>query len=298
MKQNSYLVPALFSIAITLLSFGCAKQELEVSYLYVPGFEVAASATSGDISTQITDVRVVIGPQTLGFYPLPARIPILASGEQTIRLEPVVRIAGEASNRIVYPMYEVFEELLTLVPGTVDTIRPIIDYVTSSNFAYVEDFETSVPSLPLDLDDFPQTTFQTSSENVSTGSGSGRVTLTAAASVCEVATPVLNNSGATWNRIWLEMDFYRGDAPVAIGLLPEIPGPAETRIFRYFQGGNSRQPGDDGRWVKLYFELVDNGLDEFATRPFRIGFLAVLPDTASTSTADVFIDNLKVVYQN
>lgn len=289
MKQKIFgAVGLLLFVAVAFIS-GCEKQELEVSYLYVPAFEVLESASSGDISTQITDVRVVIGAQSLGFYPLPARIPILAAGPQAIRLEPTVRIGGIANNRIVYPFYEVFAETLDLIPGTVDTIRPRINYAADVKFAFVEDFEGSSPSLPLDLDEFPDTRFSRTTNNPSKGTGAGVASLSMGSEIVEMATPVLNASSEKWDRIWLELD-YKGDIPMAVALLPETPGGDETRLVRYGQGASARE-----EWRKLYFEMVDSGLDEFAEQPFRIGFLSILDTTA---TAEVFIDNIKVVYRN
>ncbi|MFK8054711.1 MAG: hypothetical protein AB8F78_01220 [Saprospiraceae bacterium] len=298
MNSKSLLKAGVCLFAVATLFLGCAKEELDVSYIYLPAFEILPSATSGDITTQITDVRVVLGAESLGFYPLPARIPILGSGSQLVRLEPVVRVAGLASNRIVYPFYEVFEETLNLVPGTIDTITPQLNYRSSVSFAYVEDFEGSDPSFPLNLDDFTETEFVRSTANVRSGSGSGMATVTEDASVLEVATPVLNTNGQTWNRIWLEMDFYRDESAITVAVLPETPETDETRLFRYEQGGNKKNEGESGRWIKLYFELVDNGIREFATEPFRIGFLSALDQTDTSTTADIVIDNIKVVYQN
>jgi len=288
--KRQHIATAL-AFAALLFTSGCAKQELEVSYLYVPAFDVVESANSGDISTQITDVRVVIGAQSLGFYPLPARIPILAVGQQAIRLEPSVRVGGIANNRIVYPFYEVFDETLNLVAGTVDTIRPSINYAPSVTFAFVEDFEGSSPALPLDLDEFADTRFVTTNDNPSVGSGAGKATLMESSEIVEVATPVLNASSEKWDRIWLELDF-KGDVPMAVALLPETPGEDATRLVRYGQGVSARED-----WRKLYFELVSSGLDPFAEQPFRIGFLSIL-DQNEFTTAEVFIDNIKVIYQN
>lgn len=289
MKRN-FMIRFLSSVlVIFLLLTGCETEELEVSYIYIPAFDVEANAQSGDISTQITDVRVVLGAESLGFYPLPARIPILASGENLVRLEPVVRIAGLAANRIVYPFYEVFEETLTLVPGSIDTIRPTISYTSTSGFGFVEDFETSNPTLIFDLDDFSDTKFETTATNPSSGSGAGVATLTTTSRIVESATPVLNPTGQNWNRIWLELD-YRGDVPLTVAILPETPGSENTRLNRYTQGVSDRD-----EWRKIYFELVTNGQEEFASQPFRVGFLAVLDTTV---TSNLYLDNIKVVHQN
>jgi len=294
MILKSLVKSSIYFFAFAILFLGCAKQELEVSYIYLPAFEVLPSSSTGDISTQITDVRVVLGPESLGFYPLPATIPILGSGEMRLRLEPVVRVAGIASNRIVYPFYEVFEETRMFVPGRVDTIIPQLNYDPSVTFAYVEDFEGNTPSLPLDLDGFPNTNFVPSTLLPRSGAQSGRATLMGDTAIVEAATAVLNVAGQTWNRIWMEMD-YRGDVPLGVAMLPEEIEATEVRITRYVQGAQQCSACTREDWVKLYFELVDNGLRDFATRPFRIGFLAA---NDSARTADVFIDNVKIIYQD
>ena len=284
---NSFLI---VSLLFTFLFFtGCETRDLEVTYIYVPAFDVQPNGQSGDISTQITDVRVVLGPESLGFYPLPARIPILASGEHLVRLEPVVRIAGLAANRIVYPFYEVFQDTLNLIPGTIDTIRPSISYVSTSSFGYVEDFETNNASLILDLDDFTDTRIEKTTINPSVGTGAGMATLSTASNIFETATPVLNSTGQEWSRIWLELD-YRGSIPLAVAIISETPGADDVRIPRYVQGVGAR---DEFR--KIYFELVSSSLQEFASSPFRVGFLAV---SDSSTAGNIFLDNIKVVHQN
>ncbi len=284
---SSFLIVTL--IFTVLLFSSCETRELEVTYLFVPTFDVEGNGMSGDVSTNITDVRVVIGAESLGFYPLPARIPILASGEHRIRLEPVVRIAGLSANRTVYPFYEVFEETLDLVPGTIDTIRPTISYVSTSSFGYVEDFETNNASLILDLDDFSETQIERSTDSPSLGSGAGVATLTRDANILEVASPVINSTGQAWNRIWVEVD-YKGTVPLALALIPETPGPDQERLPRFVQGISSTE-----QFIKIYFEVVANSQQEFASAPFRLAFLAVLD---STETANISVDNIKVVHQN
>ncbi len=286
MKISPYLLLALLAIGAA----SCQEKDLDVGYLYVPAVDVQASATSGDITQAVEHVRVVVEAQSLGFYPLPARVPILGTGERRIRIEPAVNPSGRSTRLEVYPFYEAYEQQFSLRQNQTDTIRPQLNYIPTAEFALVEDFVSGSGPLRVDLDEDAATSLDIVTDPLDPSRRVGMVTLTEEAPIFEIASEVLNRSEPIIEA-WLELD-YRGDATLSIALLPEDVGTEAERGGRYNQGV---LPRDD--WRKLYFDLNESilALDLYEGN-FRISFLAGF-DPEGPETQQLFLDNIKVVYR-
>ncbi len=272
------------------LLWACATEDLDVAYLYVPAFSVVVDGQPEP--SAITDVRVVLGAESLGFYPLPARIPILGTGLRRVRLEPVVQRNGRSEERTVYDPYEAFEADLQLLAGRTDTIRPVIGYAEGANVVFTESFESPTSALILDLvDSVSAPLTQLTGAGVRTGLGSGRIAFSRDEPVFEVASTTLPGVSSTTRRIWVEFD-YRGEVPLIVGLVGDNPTalPAgASRADRYSIGARDRAD-----WQKFYFDILDAANREFVESGFRVALLAQV-QADSAESRSVFIDNLRVV---
>ena len=142
---------------------------------------------------------------------MPARIPLLATGRQQVRLEPVVQRSGQAANRLVYDPYTAFQEELDLVPGRTDTVRPVVSYAPGITIAFREGFENNASPFVLDLvadGSAPQTIF--SGDGVSSGGGSLRIDFSATKPVVEIASVAVVGIPERVRQVWLECDFRGG----------------------------------------------------------------------------------------
>ena len=281
------------SLLLALLSWSaCAPEDLDVAYLYVPGFEVEIDGVTEP--SAITDVRVVLGSENLGFYPLPARIPILGTGTRRVRLEPAVQRSGMSAERVVYDLYTAFEAELPLRLGQTDTIRPTVTYSPATTVAFEERFEGPSTALTFDLvpgGSAPLTLV--GGDSARAGASSGRIDFSRERPVYEVASFALMGIPADATQVWLEVD-YRGSVPLVVGLVEPTPSPLPEgfpRQARYAVGARVRED-----WQKFYFDIIDPLNRDFVGAGFRVALLAeVAPDSAAGR--QVFVDNLRVAYR-
>ena len=268
----------------------CGVDELDVAYLHVRDVAVAPAADAPDDG--VVALRIVRGPTSLGFYPVPADVPLLGTGAATVSVEAAVRRSGLSQELRVYPMYAPAEAELVLGPGATDTLRPTFRYRDEVVVALDEGFESPSDALALDLRD-ASPPIDRVTEGASAGAASGRIRLTAEAPVFEVASGVIVPARAPLLDLWVELD-YRGDVPLAVALLPAaVPplAPGQSPAARYFQGALPREA-----WTRLYFDIVGGDDRDFLGAGFRVSLLAI-HDPSRGETQDVLIDNLRVVYR-
>lgn len=260
------------------------------SYLYVPAFPLNTNATQGTNSNKITDVWVSIGDQFQGVYSLPALIPVLATGEQTILLEPGIKDNGIGDKGRVYPFYQSFQAKLTLTPNEVDTLRPVTFYRSETRFAFIENFEQG-SSIFQDLisgNDFNK--IRSTKEGAFEGS-SGIITLDKNNPTVTLGTSNrYNNLTAKNVNVYLELN-YKSEADVIFGVVAYKNGAAINTSY---------DPGFRARadWNKIYFNIsalvASSNYDEY-----KIVLQAALPSLNNVFTKDkasVWLDNIKLVH--
>lgn len=133
------------ALAIALGLSGCSLYTADKgipSYLYIPEFELESTyAEHGSGSANIKDVWVFIDGDVQGVYPLPAHFPILREGSVQVQLSAGILLNGISATRAIYPFYTQAGAGATLNAGQTDTLRPVVTYRTSTQFAWMEDFE-------------------------------------------------------------------------------------------------------------------------------------------------------------
>ena len=130
--------------AIVCLFFCSCNPQMEVpSYIWVDSvdFQVLNSGAQGTASYKITDVKVTANGQSLGFYQLPARIPILESGLTKLNLSAGIMLGGVPQQRREYPFYTPYVVTVDLKKGKIDTLHPYYTYTDNAKFYQIEDFE-------------------------------------------------------------------------------------------------------------------------------------------------------------
>jgi len=138
---------AVFAVAaIFCIFFWSCSAKMEIpSYIWIDSvdFQVSNSALQGTASHRITDVRVYANGQSLGFYQLPARIPILESGNTKFNIHAGFMIGGVPQKRAEYPFYTPYMMDVNLKKGEIDTVRPYFTYTHNAKFDLKEDFESA-----------------------------------------------------------------------------------------------------------------------------------------------------------
>ena len=280
---------ALLLVGVGLTA--CNEEELEVAYLTVPSVAVAPAGRPE--ADAIAAVRLVVDSLSLGFYPVPAEVPVLALGPRRVRLEPAVRRSGLGGEVVVYPLYEALTRELDLRASGVDTLRPIFGYVPGAVIGLEEGFESAATQFSRDLSPGGSAPLAMTTADPRDGTAAGLITLTPEAPVYEVASAVIRPGRASLLDLWVELD-YRGEGILAVALLPEDAGPAPAGTppsARYSQGALPRET-----WTRFYFDIVDASNRDFVAEGFRVSLLAIY-DAGLGARQELFVDNLRVVYR-
>lgn len=278
----------LISLTISILQ-SCSKDEAQIpAYLTVPSISLVTDAGQGSNSENINHAFFYVDDQFIGGYELPATIPVLASGETRLRIEPGIKANGVADRPDEYPFYKAIEQTVNFTPEEEISIAPTTRYKDNVKFGFIENFNSADHIFTIDLDNDPETKIELTNEGAFEGN-SARITLTEQNNEVIIATDFLKNDLADLPQngtpIWLEID-YKTDVEVIVGIVgvDQFGEPTEFPDF----GINPKST-----WNKIYFDLTNRvQLVQF------IGFQIFIA-AANTTRADeqqVFLDNIKVAY--
>lgn len=283
-KVNFYL------LGIILLITGCDLEKEPVpAYVHLKPFIVDASDGQGTERQKLTDAWVSLA-QTgdfLGVYELPATLPIIGDGNTDLVIQPGILENGISATPDIYNFMTLFETTADLTPGETDTIQLATGYNPRVIFHYVEDFEGNNS-----LNEIIDTTIMTPIEVTSTPGeafegNSVKFTLNDTHPKMEVAYDGFMELPTEGDEVFLEMH-YKNEGALQVALLG-YEDTSSKPVLTFFIALNPRST-----WNKVYIDLT-NQLVNFGTRftNFKILFGAQLPD--GVSSADYFIDNLKVM---
>ena len=287
----------LWGLGIFLLGFSSCEiinpPEQIPAYVHLKDWTVEANpgVPHGSLSSKITHAYVFAGVEFIGIYTLPATIPILLEGNQTITADPMVLQNGQSFLLDFHPFLDRYEIDVELIPSQIDTLQPITRYIDNATYHFVENFESGSPIFSDERDTDLETFIEGSNEEVFEGSRSGRIYLNADHPFIEVATrsdfqfPL---RGA--NNVFLELD-YKTELDVLFGLVGVDAG--GFGIPNYEFGVPPK-----GDWTKVYFNLTDQViLSGFEN--YQIGITAGLPlnDDGSFAVEEgvIYLDNVKLI---
>lgn len=275
--------------AILLLVFpACNTEEEEPAYLTIDnvvenssGLEAAALA--------ITEVWVFANGTFLGAYALPARIPVLLSGETAIEVRMGIRVNGINETPDTYPFYAPVFRSIELIPGNIHPLGVLpVRYDDSATFLVQDDFEEGTPRAFTQLL-VGQRGIEADDTNAFEGNGSGLIRLDEDNLAVEVVTEELfsNLTSLSQGNIWLEVS-YLSEAPVLWGVVGSQPNQPLEQFYEL--GFRPR-----ANWQKIYFNLtrtiVTSDLESvnFGLRTFL--------SNNEQSTANVWLDNIRIIYE-
>jgi hypothetical protein len=294
-RNNSNSLLLFFCLAFSLSSCELINPEEELpAYLYIQEFNLQTNESAeGSDSEKITEAWLSVDGRFLGAYPLPARVPVLAAGEQEISLQAGIRDNGISSTPEVYPFYRTFRQNVALSPLTTDTLRPQTGYTDNTTFAFIEDFEQGAPIFQDIRIGTTDNEMRTVEDVVFEGQASGRIRLDAMSPAAELATTTrFRNLTANSPFVYLELN-YRSEVPVVWGLIGFRDGVPGTGTPLFDPGFRASE-----EWNKIYFNLspllATGNFDAY-----QIALQAVLPQEDGEFTqpeAFVWLDNIKLVH--
>ena len=107
-------------------------------YILVDTFTFDASPTLQEMgpskSTNIKDAWLIVDNKVVGVFELPAKIPVLESGNKPVVISPGILLNGIKATRSPYPFYEPYFDTSAFIPGTNIKYDPTYNYLKEIGF--------------------------------------------------------------------------------------------------------------------------------------------------------------------
>lgn len=269
----------VYAVIVYFLFISCNKEEPRPAYIYVSDMEIIAASNFGSSSNNISDVWCIQNDNVQGVYELPVRFPIIAEGPTTLIFQAGIKMNGVSTTRISYPFYNNYEITLDLQPGETDTVKPIINYVSSVNVAFIENFDNS--------NSFSQMQRTATVSEIFEGLGSGKLEVAPNDSFVRAGS---NRFNIPLRRaaVFLELDYKNThDFTVGIRSYNSSVSGGGTTI------SNKLVITPKNEWNKIYVNITGE-VNELQATEFDLIFTY---QGNSNEQPEILFDNIKVLHQ-
>lgn len=246
------------------------------SYIQIDSIQLTTSADSqGSNSIMAPICWIEAGGKNVGGWQMPAKIPLLQTGQTTLRIFP-----GVYNNAIAeyapYPFFNFYEVTTNLIQKEVVIIKPMVTYKPNIKFCFVESFEKSVV-----FDEFVKTENLVNDDR---GKYYGTLSLQAAAEKkCTSTKSITVKAGV---QSYLEFDYCSDDPGSVFFVNSYYPGQSNDVDVLIQMTASSRN------WKRVYIPIAED-IGKRGTVPFNLMFTLIKKD--EQSTASVNIDNIKII---
>jgi len=291
MVKNTF---KFLSLALLIIIASCAKNMDEAfipSYIKIDKIDVLTTGEQGSSASYITDAWVYVDGADLGAFPLPAVIPILASGNHVVKIAPGIKLNGVGGTRVPYPMVEPVETNIELIKDTIQTMVVSSNYYSSSIFSLIDDFENANVNLePTSLNTAEWRRSHTSTDpqgSVFEGHYSGIGILNNNNTYFQIMTRKnfedLPSNGAP---AFIEMNF-KTNTTIVLGIMSYLGNNGESTDLIYLNPTKE--------WKKIYINLTSSLVSLSNKDYFK--FIISANHTNGDEQTIVLIDNFKVIYR-
>jgi hypothetical protein len=263
------------------------REELIPAYIHIDKYTLITNyPTQGSNSHKISDVWVYVDDALIGCFELPCTFPVIAKGVHTVKIKPGIKVNGMSSERAPYPFYSAYEQSLNFIPGETATMSPTTNYLSTTTFAFKEDFESSGMTIAkTSASDTNLQILTAPYPEVFEGSKCGIAYVDASNYFFECSTinPLTLPKGG--QAVFLEFN-YKCNYDIAVGIFSYgSAGTDQLAVLNFY-------PSND--WNKAYVYLTP-GLSQFYDADNYKIFWRLLNSTGDTNVK-FQIDNVKVVY--
>jgi hypothetical protein len=257
------------------------------AFLHVEPFNFNADlASQGTSHQKIKDVWVFADGATIGVFELPAQIPVLKEGIGELRLEAGILLNGISTTRVNNPFFEpiVLDEFL-FIPDSVFSIFPETSYRESTEFVWIESFDT--PSVSLDTTNLGGEAglVRVGEDEAYEGGFSGKFTLNSGHTSFEAATFDSYVLPVNGQPVLLEMN-YKSDHFFSVGIIEEsVSQIIKSEIMVLYASDE---------WNKIYINFTDK-LRGSSASSFKVLIRSYIED--DNPEVSIWLDNLKLMYR-
>lgn len=278
MKLMPPFIASIFGLLMLFQLTQCAKIPNEgiPSYIQIDTIGITMDADSqGAAAIYAPIFWVEAGPENLGGWQIPAKIPILQSGVTKVRI-----FAGIYKNAISeyykYPFFDFYEAEVDLKNTEITTLFPKVKYKPAVKFSFMEDFENS-PTFN-DLLKTPNT------DNDYKGKFFGQMTLTSSSEKKTVSTKLI--SVPMGKEAFLEFD-YKTDNPGSVFFVSAFYANQSDDTDVWLQLSSTN------KWRRAYIPIAED-IGARGGLPFNLMYTLIKKDDQSQSS--ISIDNIKIVH--
>jgi len=253
----------------------------------VPGYlQIDKISLDNEDGSGISDAWVYVDNNLIGVFELPAKIPVIASGESDVIIRPGIKVNGIKSTRSYYPFYRPYEVQVDFEPSKVIPLNASSGYESWADIPWKEDFESGGSSF--ELNENSDTTLIVSNEAKYSGHYGGAVYMDTANSYFEMITSDLFARPDFSNPVgmYLEMNF-KCDNYFVVGLYVYNTSEIVQNAIIYLN------PTDE--WKKIYIDLYNPLLEYTKGTPFKVFVASNLE--SGKEKGSFYIDDLRIVQQ-
>lgn len=275
--------------ATSILHSSCKKfneEEPIPSYIRIPKCTLSCdSILQGSTRSNISDVWVNINENRQGTYEVPVNFPVVENGNKRITLRAGIKANGIASSRIIYPFYNAINIDTVLTPENQLVFNPVFTYLSSSVFAWLENFQGN--GFSLDRGTLSDTLLNLESDSINTNQKYGVFYIDAIRQKFEYKSTekfVLPSNGSN---IFLELD-YQCTHPFLVGVyINKLQQSVKTPIIYINPHANS--------FNHIYIDLTYIVSQNSDAINYNIFFGSSLY-TDEYTKGEIKIDNIKLIH--
>lgn len=278
----------LIVLTALLISSSCSILEPAspvASYIRIDSISVTTDyPTQGSSSSRITDGWVFYDNEYLGTFPLPATIPLIGEGSHSVSVRAGIIQNGISATRAAYPKFNTYNATLDLKAGQTQTVLPEVTYGTNVTFAQIEDFDDASLSMVTNGNGNTELKITPPGDPNAFENNSAWVTLNDTDNVFEA-----NSSSGFALPLdvpsYVELD-YKSEEDFTVGVFITT----STQV----QKTNLLSVRKTSTWKKIYISLSDLG--GVSTDGIIYTVYIRCEKSSALTTANLYFDNLKVVY--
>lgn len=256
------------------------------AYIAIDKISLESDGTFGTSSAMITEAWVNIDGNPIGTFELPVTFPVLDIGKHSILIRAGIKPNGIAAKRKIYPFFTRYQVDTVLTPDETMKLVPKVSYVPETKILLNETFENSgflfdtVAGSDVAL-------VKVSGDRAFEGDNSGAVIVPAGKKIFKCKSSGSFSIPSNSQPVYLEMD-YKNNMEFVIGIYVNISDKSE--LYQSFYHVNP-----SGTWNKVYVELTDMVYANLTYSSFNIFIGFEKKDQAGDATAEIYIDNLKLL---